>query len=244
MAGIDSLVRDVSINGALLDQDGVILEVSEGWRKFADGGGLCLDRYGVGANYLKYCVFPDARSAEILRGLTQVLNQEVDCYATLYPCDSPNQKRWYLLVAFPTGETPATGAVLHIDVSHFLKNKTAPSAAMSGVGPAAMDQMHAAVVQTVRRSLAAALSNAKSLQPGQEPEFGISERQKFNKLNERQLRILRHLATGASNAEIAKIDGISVNTAKAQVVAVIRTLGFANRTQAALFAARNGIGPK
>jgi len=60
----------------------------------------------------------------------------------------------------------------------------------------------------------------------------------FSKLTVRQIEILRMIATGKSNKEIARALCLSPATVKAHVAAVIAALGTANRTEAA-FAARN-----
>ena len=239
--GIDACVRDIAISGAILDPDGVITEVSAGWRDFAVRAGLRLDRYGVGINYLKYCIFPDESSVEILRGLKRVLAKEADLFSTLYPCGHPDQPRWFLLAAFAREPEPAGSLVVHIDISHVLRNKMSPSAAMVGVGPSAVGHVEDMIVRTIRRSIADSMSNARPA-PTQAPtEATDQDRKKLEKLSAGQLQLLCHLASGASNAEIAKARGVSLNTVKAQVAGLTRKLEFANRTQVALFAARNGI---
>lgn len=60
----------------------------------------------------------------------------------------------------------------------------------------------------------------------------------FSKLTVRQIEVLRMIATGKSNKEIARALCLSPATVKAHVAAVIAALGSANRTEAA-FAARN-----
>lgn len=60
----------------------------------------------------------------------------------------------------------------------------------------------------------------------------------FSKLTVRQIEVLRMIATGKSNKEIARALCLSPATVKAHVAAVIAAMGSANRTEAA-FAARN-----
>lgn len=60
----------------------------------------------------------------------------------------------------------------------------------------------------------------------------------FSRLTDRQVEVLRKLATGRSNKEIARELGLSPATVKAHVAAVISALRTTNRTEAA-FAARN-----
>jgi DNA-binding CsgD family transcriptional regulator len=58
-------------------------------------------------------------------------------------------------------------------------------------------------------------------------------------LTPRQEEVLRHLAQGLSNAEIAQALGMSENTVRIHVSAILKTLRVANRTQAALWATQN-----
>ena len=53
--------------------------------------------------------------------------------------------------------------------------------------------------------------------------------------------MLRHLALGLSNKEIAKSLSISVETVKEHVQHVLRKIGVNDRTQAAVWAVRRGI---
>ncbi|HEY1602586.1 MAG TPA: response regulator transcription factor [Pirellulales bacterium] len=60
-------------------------------------------------------------------------------------------------------------------------------------------------------------------------------------LTQRETQVLRHLALGLSNKEIAKSLAISVETVKEHVQHVLRKIGVNDRTQAAVYAVRKGI---
>jgi len=62
-----------------------------------------------------------------------------------------------------------------------------------------------------------------------------------NELSERELQILRLLATGVSNKEIAQQLFISTNTVKVHLRNIFAKIGAASRTEAALYAVRTGI---
>ncbi len=49
---IDSFLTDLFVSGALLDERGCIIQVSEGSRQFARSGSLKLADYGIGEDYL------------------------------------------------------------------------------------------------------------------------------------------------------------------------------------------------
>jgi DNA-binding NarL/FixJ family response regulator len=65
----------------------------------------------------------------------------------------------------------------------------------------------------------------------------------FAGLSERELEILRLIAAGRANKEIARLLVISERTARTHVSHILRKLGLSSRTQAALLAVREGLGP-
>jgi len=60
-------------------------------------------------------------------------------------------------------------------------------------------------------------------------------------LTGREIQILRHIAFGMSNKEIARSLKISVDTVKEHVQNVLRKMGFRDRTHAAVWAVRKNI---
>lgn len=62
-----------------------------------------------------------------------------------------------------------------------------------------------------------------------------------NQLSEREREILRLVATGLSNQQIANQLGISVNTVKVHLRNVFSKIGVASRTEATMYAVRAGI---
>ena len=60
-------------------------------------------------------------------------------------------------------------------------------------------------------------------------------------LTERELFVLRLVASGASNMEIAQKSSISVNTVKSHIKNILEKLQLENRTQAATYALKHGL---
>ena len=60
-------------------------------------------------------------------------------------------------------------------------------------------------------------------------------------LTQRESQVLRHLASGLTNKEIAAALNISYETVKEHVQHVLRKIGVSDRTQAAVWAVRKGL---
>lgn len=70
---------------------------------------------------------------------------------------------------------------------------------------------------------------------------GANERTALGQLTEREMGVLSLLGEGFSNREIGESLRITEGTAKNYVSAIIEKLGLRDRTQAALWAVRNGV---
>jgi signal transduction histidine kinase len=120
-AVLDSLPAHV----AVIDADGRILVTNAAWRRFqADNGGDAAS-CDVGSNYLAACRCATGEGAEaaakVAGGIEAVLSGEREQFTLEYPCDAPDQPRWFLLSVTPLaveGNGSIRGAVVtHLDIT-------------------------------------------------------------------------------------------------------------------------------
>ncbi|MBE9559585.1 MAG: response regulator transcription factor [Proteobacteria bacterium] len=67
------------------------------------------------------------------------------------------------------------------------------------------------------------------------------DNKKIDSLTNRQKEVLELVCKGSSNKEIANLLGLSDNTVKIHVTAILKSLDVSNRTQAVLFANKTGL---
>jgi two-component system CheB/CheR fusion protein len=117
---LQAVIDTLNANVAVLDHDGTITLVNTGWIRFAtengDPGG---QRTGPGANYFDSCSVDEIVDGDFasraLDGIGRVLRREIPAFSLEYPCHSPEQERWFVMLVAPAG---ADGALVsHVDVS-------------------------------------------------------------------------------------------------------------------------------
>ena len=114
------------------------------------------------------------------------------------------------------------GAVKAGAIGYLLKNTE---------GDELLNAIHAAAEGKVRLSPEASARLLREIRSPQSPES----------LTERETEVLRLLAEGKANKEIARTLRISEHTIKSHVHSLLAKLGMQSRTQAALYAARIGL---
>lgn len=114
------------------------------------------------------------------------------------------------------------GAVKAGAIGYLLKNTEAAEL---------IDAIHAAAAGQVRLSPEASARLVREIHSPQSPE----------KLTAREVQVLRLVAEGKANKEIARSLGITEQTAKSHVHRILGKLGMLSRTQAAVYAARLGL---
>ena len=107
---------------ALLDPKGIMVEVNEAWKNFADVNGLSGVNYGVGTNYFTIYTlsFGDSEKngKDISAGVQDVLDGKTSQFEYEYSWHLPRLKRWFRIVVTPLKGHEFNGAVvMHMDIS-------------------------------------------------------------------------------------------------------------------------------
>jgi NarL family two-component system response regulator LiaR len=97
----------------------------------------------------------------------------------------------------------------------------------------------------LRRAIKAAAAGQVQLSPSAAARLmrEVKAPERPETLSERELDVLRLLARGLANKEIARDLGIAEKTVKTHVSSILGKLGVQSRTQAALYAGRVGVVP-
>lgn len=116
------ILNALPANIALLDGQGYIISVNDGWRQFAQTNELPTVRFGVGSNYLDTC--DRAHGADcveavpVAEGIRAVLAGRTRKFSLEYPCHSATQQRWFLLEVTPLAANGGEGVVvMHMNIS-------------------------------------------------------------------------------------------------------------------------------
>lgn len=120
-AFIGGVLNSLSAHVCVLDRDGTIVRTNEPWKQFAQANSDTGSSIGVvGDNYFEVCrraiASGDTSVGTILAGINAVLNGRERLFSAEYPCDAPDETRWFLLRVSPLVDSQ--GVVLsHLDIS-------------------------------------------------------------------------------------------------------------------------------
>ena len=116
-----SILNTLPADVALIDRDGVIVSVNEGWQRFAADLGLQNATACIGLNYLEICdriAVDDASARQAVAGVRTVLDGEAEEFSMEYPAWRDGGPRWLRLMVNPIAGDGRTGAVvMHVDVT-------------------------------------------------------------------------------------------------------------------------------
>ncbi|MFU8877818.1 MAG: EAL domain-containing protein [Wenzhouxiangellaceae bacterium] len=119
-----ALINSLPAHIAMLDENGVIVDVNEQWRHFGEQNAFSGSDFGIGTNYISLCETARGECSEeaaiVADGLRDVLSARKDIFALEYPCHSPDEQRWFRVMfnRLSSDEAVPTGAVaMHIDIT-------------------------------------------------------------------------------------------------------------------------------
>ncbi|MES2637094.1 MAG: EAL domain-containing protein [Pseudomonadota bacterium] len=107
---------------ALLNAQGLIISVNEGWQQFATINMFIDSKHGVGTNYLQICDLSTGNNSYeaqlVAEGIRSVLVGSEDSFMIEYPCHSPTQQHWFLMTVTPLVNGNAGGVVvMHVNIT-------------------------------------------------------------------------------------------------------------------------------
>lgn len=109
---LDSL--DISL--AVIDEEGLIVDVSSSWTRFAEENGGEPGSTGVGTNYLEVCrrsIPTDSDAQRVVEGVLSVMKARSTKFVREYRCDSERERRWFVMTVVPHPSIPGRTVILH-----------------------------------------------------------------------------------------------------------------------------------
>ena len=119
---LSAIINTLPANIALLDKNGIVMDVNDAWRNFADENGFIGNDYSIGDDYIaaaEHAKCDDEHDAMLISmGIRSVLTGKDDEFVFEYSCQSAGQLRWYRMVVAPLKEKEYAGVVvMHLDIS-------------------------------------------------------------------------------------------------------------------------------
>lgn len=100
-----AILDTMSENIVVIDQQGDICFVNQRWIHFAQSNQCSTHMHWNVCNYLKVCDLAakngDQSAQEAAVGIRRVINRELETFYQEYPCDSPEEKRWFMMRVSP-----------------------------------------------------------------------------------------------------------------------------------------------
>ena len=206
----------LSVNLAVIRASGEIVSVNEGWKRFGRHNGLRTPCFGLGTNYLEYCEPTDREATQSVQQIRALLVGDVDLVSFPYRCDSPRERRTFVLIGAPLAQGPKpTFVLLHLNISAI-------------IGHCSNSHVSKAVEWSTSRALTdhlARMDFSEMISDGGKPAALLTEKER---------EVLIFLGQGMTNKEIAVRLSRSPNTIKIHVSHILEKLNLRSRTEAAL----------
>jgi NarL family two-component system response regulator LiaR len=145
-----------------------------------------------------------------------------------------NSPRSRVIILTSFGEEDKVFPAIRAGAQGYLLKDIAPNDLVQAVRAAHLGQVQ--LHPEVARKLMSAVATQEE-PPGSRPQASLGE------LTERELEVLRLIAEGLNNREIAARLVISDKTVKTHVSSILSKLHLGDRTQAAIYALRHGLAP-
>jgi DNA-binding NarL/FixJ family response regulator len=215
---------DDRIRVLIADDHGLIVE---GLRMVLGRGGL--DVVGAASNGRQAVEMTEALKPDVL--LLDIRMPDMDGLTALEAIKSSGmQTSVIMLTSFDTPEYMARAIAL--GAAGFLSKETDPEAIPQAVRAVAAGE---AIVDLDLLRAALQMASSPAARPA---EF---RRAASGDLTEQEVRILKLMAEGMSNSEVAESLSVSRNTVKTHVHNIFAKLGVTDRTQAVILAMRKGM---
>jgi DNA-binding CsgD family transcriptional regulator len=203
-------------NLAVIRASGEIVSVNEGWKRFGRHNGLRTPGFGLGTNYLEYCKPTDREATQSVQQIRALLVGDADLVSFPYRCDSPRERRAFVLIGAPLGQgSKPTFVLLHLNISAM-------------IGRCSNSHLSKAVEWSTSLALTEHLGRIDF----SEMISGVGKPAAL--LTEKEREVLILLGKGMTNKEIAVRLSRSPNTIKIHVSHILEKLNLRSRTEAAL----------
>lgn len=123
-----SILDALPANIALLDKDGVIIEVNQAWGRFAKENGSSSEHANIGDNYIEIAEKATGEGEEagkqMAEGIRNVIQGNIPLFELEYACHSPTEQRWFKAEVAPLRKEHGIGAVvMHINITERQKTQ-------------------------------------------------------------------------------------------------------------------------
>lgn len=113
-----AILSSLNSHIAVLDRQGEIIAINEGWKRFAVASGAEMEKVAVGINYLDTCRRAgDDDGNRIADGILSVLDGEHDSFTKEYLCPFPSGPHWFQMTVTPLRRAKGGVVVSHTDIT-------------------------------------------------------------------------------------------------------------------------------
>jgi PAS domain S-box-containing protein len=109
---LQSTLDALSSHVAILNEGGEVLAVNAAWNRFTTANGGRREQCGVGSNYLEVCKRASGGASAATEGIRKAIAGSPDEFSLEYQCNSPKQRRWFLMKVTPFAEEGSAGVVV------------------------------------------------------------------------------------------------------------------------------------